>query len=157
MMKRWIWLTAGALVIITLIAAACGDDDDEATPGDDSSGDVTEISVTMSDELAFDPADFEIKAGERVRLNIDNGGTALHDFTIEEIAAEDVMAEGGSTAATGGHGGMDMGEFDLHLALDGGKSGMLEFTPMEPGEYQFMCSENGHAEGGMMGTLVVTD
>lgn len=154
-MKRWIWLSVGALAIIMLIAAACGDDD-ETTSGDDS-GDVTEISMTMSDELAFDPAEMEVKAGAPVRMTIENSGTALHDFTIEEIAVEDVMAEGGSTSAAGGHGGMDMGDYDLHMALEGGETGTLEFTPMEPGEYQFMCSEVGHADAGMMGTLTVTE
>jgi uncharacterized cupredoxin-like copper-binding protein len=149
------FLAATALAITALIAAACGDDDDETTPGDNSSGEVAKISMTMSDDLAFDPAAIEVKAGERVRLNIDNAGTALHDFTIEEIAVEDVIAEGGSTAAADEHGGMHMGEFDLHLALDGGKTGMLEFTPMETGEYQFSCTEVGHADAGMMGTLTV--
>jgi uncharacterized cupredoxin-like copper-binding protein len=43
------------------------------------------------------------------------------------------------------------------VAIAGGESGTLEFTPMEAGEYEFMCSETGHADGGMTGTLVVTE
>lgn len=55
-------------------------------------------------------------------------------------------------ADSGGHG-----EFALHLALDGSATGTLEFTPEEVGEYQFHCTVLGHTEGGMFGTLIVTE
>ena len=48
-------------------------------------------------------------------------------------------------------------EYDLHVAVDGGASGTLEFTPTAAGEYEFTCTVTGHAEGGMMGTLTVSD
>lgn len=108
----------------------------------------------MGDDLAFDPRRIEATAGEPLRLAIDNEGKALHDFTIEEIEVDGVSASGG--ADSGGHGsdGHDTG---LHLALEGGRSGTLEFTPLKPGEYEFTCTEPGHAENGMTGTLVVTE
>ena len=45
---------------------------------------------------------------------------------------------------------------DLALtAPPGGGSGTLEFTPTEPGEYEYYCTVPGHKEAGMLGTLVV--
>lgn len=108
----------------------------------------------MSDDLAFNPGEIKATVGERVRLAIENRGTALHDLTIESIEVEEVETEGGESS--GGHGG-DNPAYDLHLALNGGTSGRLEFIPMEEGEYEFTCTETGHAEGGMTGTLVVAE
>lgn len=157
MKKRWIFLAVAALAVITLLAAGCGDDDDDSSSGDDATGSaVNEISMTMNDELAYDPNEIEAKVGEPVRMTIENSGTALHDFTIEAIDVEDVMADGSDSAATGGHG-MSVGDYDLHVAIDGGETGTLEFTPMAAGEYEFMCTEVGHADGGMTGMLVVTE
>jgi uncharacterized cupredoxin-like copper-binding protein len=33
---------------------------------------------------------------------------------------------------------------------------MIEFTPSQPGEYEFFCSVPGHKEAGMRGTMVVS-
>lgn len=158
MHKRWIWLATAALAAIMLIVAACGGDNDDGTTADgQASDDVNEISMTMSDELSFDPNRVEVRVGEPVRLAIGNSGTALHDFTVESIDVQDVMAEGGSTTAAGGHGATNMAEYDLHVAIAGGDSATLDFTPMAAGEYEFMCTVTGHADGGMTGTLVVTE
>ena len=52
---------------------------------------------------------------------------------------------------------MDMaGEYDLHVAADGGESSTLEFTPMEAGTYEFYCTVTRHREAGLIGTLIVT-
>lgn len=158
MNKRWILLAVGALAAIALLSAACGDDDDDSSSGDDSTGSaVNEISMTMSDELAFEPNEIEAKVGETVRLTIENTGTALHDFTVETIEVEGVMAQGSNPAPTGAHGASMSSEYDLHVQIDGGTTGTLEFMPMAAGEYEFRCTELGHAEGGMTGTLVVTE
>lgn len=158
MNKRWIWLAVAALSVVALLAAAYGGDDDDSSPGDDSTGAaVNEISMTMSDELAFDPDRIQARVGQPVRLTINNSGTALHDFTVEDMAVEDVTSDGSGATATGGHG-MDMSsEYALHVVVEGGGSGTLEFMPMEAGEYEFMCTATGHADGGMTGTLVVTE
>jgi hypothetical protein len=60
MNNRWTWLAVAALLAIALVGAACGDDDDDAT-GDDATADgVNEISMSMSDELSFDPDRMEV-------------------------------------------------------------------------------------------------
>lgn len=158
MHKRWIWVAAAALAAITLLAAACGGDDDETTaPTTSATGTVNEISMTMSDELAFDPDRIQARVGQMVRLTMNNSGKALHDFTVEEMPVDNVTSEGSGATATGGHGMSMSAEYALHVAVAGGGSGALEFMPMEAGEYGFMCTEPGHAESGMTGTLVVTE
>ena len=65
----------------------------------------------------------------------------------------DVSHEG---EADTGHMGMNSAEeYDLHLALESGTDGVLEFTPTEAGAYEFMCTVTGHAAAGMTGTLIV--
>lgn len=152
------WLTrimvVAAMFAVLLVALACGGDDGGSEDvGDDG---VREIQVRMTDELQFEPAEISLEAGQPVRLVIDNGEAAsIHDFTVQAIPVMDVTDEGGSFD-TGGHMGMDSAEeFDLHLALESGMDGVLEFTPTEAGEYEYLCTVTGHAEAGMTGTMTV--
>lgn len=89
-----------------------------------------EVEVAAGD-LWFDPETVEVTAGEPVNLRLVNTGEAFHDLTVP--AADVVLAaEPGEQAV-----------------------GAIEFT--EPGRYEFYCSVSGHAQGGMRGTIVVTD
>src|SRR3990172_6757078 len=93
--------------------------------------------------------------GRRVRLTVDNcESAAVHDLTVAEMPVMDVLSSG---AAGGmGHAGMDVGaEYDLHIALDGGGVGALEFTPTQSGEFVFICTVPGHEQAGMTGKLIV--
>lgn len=145
-MRRVSWVAAAlGLTAILLAGVACG-----GAKSDDGSS-VREITVHMTDELSFDPPAIEVTAGEPVRLIVENTGTALHDWSVADITVERVISEGSQTGGHNAHGD----ELDLHLALDGGNAGTIEFTPVEAGEYQFLCTVTGHAAAGMIGTLVV--
>jgi uncharacterized cupredoxin-like copper-binding protein len=142
--------------------AAHDDDADEHSDADgdhDADGggdhDAVEIVVSMTDGLTFEPSQIEVEAGQAVRLTIENAGLALHDFTIGEMAVHVGDHEGDSDDLS--H--MDGEEHDnaLHMALDGGTTGTIEFTPEEAGEYEFHCTVLGHTEGGMIGTLIVAE
>jgi uncharacterized cupredoxin-like copper-binding protein len=116
---------------------------------------VREIHLRMTDQIRFEPAEIQVEAVVPVRLVIDNIETAsIHDFSVKDISVTDVNHEG---EADMGHMGMNSGDdYDLHLALESGTDGVLEFTPTEAGEYEFMCTVTGHAAAGMIGTLIVT-
>lgn len=88
------------------------------------------IDVEAGD-LWFDPATVEVTAREPVNLRLVNTGVAFHDLTVPAL--------------------------DVVLAAEPGEQavGSVEFT--EPGRYEFYCSVPGHAQGGMRGTIVVTD
>ncbi len=154
MHKHWMWLAVTAAVTVALVATACGDDDDDGS-GASPTAQVQEASVKMKADLTFEPDEISVEANRPVRLTIDNTDAAtLHDFTVMEMPVSDVLTEGGMPAAHG----EGMEDAALHIAMDGGMTGgMIEFTPTEPGEYQFECTEDNHAEAGMMGTLVVTE
>lgn len=146
-------LTVVAIAAVGLVALACGGDDG-GTGGGDGDSAVREIHLRMTDQIRFDPAEIEVEAGVPVRLVIDNSEAAsIHDFSVKAIPVTDV-SHGGE--ADMGHMGMDSSDdYDLHLALESGTDGVLEFTPTEAGKYEFMCTVTGHAQAGMTGTLIV--
>jgi uncharacterized cupredoxin-like copper-binding protein len=129
-------------------------DADEHSDADQHS-DAVEVVVTMTDQLKFEPNEITVEAGRPVLLTIENAGLALHDFTIGEMAVHVSHSEGASDDMA--H--MEGQEHDnaVHMALDGGATGTVEFTPEEAGEYQFHCTVLGHTESGMFGTLIVTE
>lgn len=139
--------------VAVLSLAACGGDDDDGTGNTPASGDdadVTEVTVAASDLLAFEPATITVKAGQPVRVVLENEeNTALHDFSVESMPVSDVMAGGDEHA----HG--ETSDFAVHVAAEAGNNGEVMFTPEEPGEYEFFCSVPGHREAGMTGTIIV--
>jgi uncharacterized cupredoxin-like copper-binding protein len=150
------WISTAALVLVFAIGVACGDDDDDTGTGSEptqTTGEATELTIAASDDLKFDPSELSAKVGEPVRLLVDNSeNSALHDWTIEQISVDGVTVEGGSDAA--GHDA-HASDPNLHVAVDGGESATIEFTALEAGTYEFVCTVTGHAEGGMTGNLTV--
>ena len=134
----------GMLVGTVLFLAACA--------GAGSVSQAQTVSVEVK-EFAFTPGNLEVKAGQPVKLTLQNAGTLEHDFSILEIPVE------GEPKVTGG-AQHDMGDMahtpELHVAAMNGQSAMLEFTPTKPGTYEYFCTVSGHKAAGMSGTLVVT-
>ena len=89
-----------------------------------------QVTITGRD-FRFEPAEVTVRAGEWVVVEFTNDDTVIHDWMVEGIPNVDVPARPGQTAR-------------LRFVLD------------EPGTYMVMCSIPGHAEAGMVGTLVVT-
>lgn len=154
-MRRSLPLFA-SLVLTAAVVAGCGSDgNDTATSRDDNDDDMSAPSDGGSDtgghdagghgeassvadgarriavsagELAFDPAEIRVSAGEDIAIAL-TSDDMVHDFTIDELGAH-VPADAGETS-------------------DGG------FRAPEPGRYPFYCSVAGHREAGMEGVLVV--
>ncbi|HUF52762.1 MAG TPA: cupredoxin domain-containing protein [Dehalococcoidia bacterium] len=165
MKLRFLLTALVAVLAVVALAAACGDDDDEGdvdepTAEASDGAEVQELTITPSDELVFEPDELTVQAGQSVELTVDNSdNTALHDWTITEIAVHGVDMHGASEDM--GHmedmEGHEGGDPDLHIAVDGGGTATITFIPTEPGEYEYHCTVLGHAEAGMVGTLVVTE
>jgi uncharacterized cupredoxin-like copper-binding protein len=100
-----------------------------------SSVEPTEISLLMTDDSTFEPDQIEVDAGRPVHLLVENNGRIQHDFTIDDPWLTT-------------HG-------DVSLTVDAGATETLEFTPEEPGVYEFYCTGEGHTDGPMSGLLVV--
>lgn len=106
------------------------------TPG------VEEASVNLATEIATirylpdlagrseEPADVRVSAGEFVVVDLVNDDPIFHDWRVEGLANVDAGARPGQTQ-------------HLRVRID------------TPGTYRIVCTVPGHAEAGMVGTLVV--
>ena len=89
----------------------------------------TKLQVTARN-LAFAPADLRVRAGETVVLEFTNDDPVFHDWEVTRLANVDAGARPGQTQR-------------------------IRFTIDEPGSYVVECTVDGHAEAGMVGSLVV--
>lgn len=122
------------------IAAGCGGDDDEATtpapPATEAeeSGAAPE-TVEMTD-FEFTPNDLTV--GRGAVITAENGGSTLHNLTIEEGRDPEQASE--ELAAT--------------PDVAAGESGDVT-VDVEPGRYSLVCTIGNHRELGMVGTIEV--
>jgi heme/copper-type cytochrome/quinol oxidase subunit 2 len=93
------------------------------------SPDARVITVT-GENLFFAPPEITVRKGEPVAIALTSVDVA-HDLNIDAFGGH-VYAEAGQTAEGG-------------------------FTADETGTFEYYCSISGHAEAGMVGTLIVTD
>ena len=119
-------------------------------PADPSEADRT-IEVNVDNDLAFEPADFEVAPGEVVTFRITNTGDVEHEFVLGDEAAQDEMAammEGGD-----GHG--HSGEMSNAVTIHAGETGELTWRFTSEGTVLIGCHVPGHWEAGMQGTVTV--
>ena len=79
----------------------------------------------------FEPVTLTVPAGRFVVLQFTNDDPVFHDWTVEGLANVDANARPGQTQH-------------------------IRFRITDPGTYRIECTVPGHAESGMVGTLVVT-
>jgi P-type Cu+ transporter len=89
----------------------------------------TKLEVTAR-QVAFTPADIRVVAGETVVLEFTNDDPVFHDWEAAGLANVDAGARPGQTQR-------------------------IRFTIDTPGTYVVECTVEGHAEAGMVGSLVV--
>ena len=89
----------------------------------------TKLEVTAQ-RVAFAPADLRVRAGETIVLEFTNDDPIFHDWEVTGLANVDAGARPGQTQR-------------------------IRFTIQEPGTYVVECTVEGHAEAGMVGSLVV--
>jgi uncharacterized cupredoxin-like copper-binding protein len=131
-----------ALVVAALALAACAPADSDPTP-------VREVTVTMTDELRFEPDAVAVSAGETVRFVVHNTGASDHEFLIGDEAAQAKFA----AEMADGHDNAHVG--DAGIALGPGESGEFTYAFDEPGELLIGCHEPGHYDGGMVARITV--
>lgn len=124
------------LVLATsLIVSACAGGGGAASskPAGGGGGQAQNVTIKSLDTLKFDPATATVRSGSPVHLTLDNSGAALiHDWVIDDFEGKKLSVEAQPR-----------------------QTATLDFTPTKAGTYQFYCSQPGHKEAGMVGTLTV--
>lgn len=87
------------------------------------------VKITAK-EFAFEPKEVKVKAGQPVKLVLENKGVIEHDIVLDKLGVKTSV-------------------------IQPGKAAELTFTPKAKGRYPILCSVPGHKEAGMTGTLVV--
>ena len=94
---------------------------------------VQEITVKV-ESFFFEPSRVHVGVGKPVRMTLKSGTFIIpHNLTIHAPEAG----------------------IDINHDIGHGDSTVVEFTPTKVGEYKMVCGKSGHAEKGMVGTLVV--
>ena len=141
-------LILGLVAALAVGLAACGSSDDTSTTAADTeassttssttaetggSGGGAPVAVTAAADggLAFDEKTLNASAGA-VDLKLDNPSTTEHNVCVRSDSGDEL----GCSDET------EEGTADLSVDL-------------QPGTYEFYCSEPGHEEAGMKGTLTV--
>jgi plastocyanin len=124
--------SAGAAVLAALLLSACGPKH-------------VSISAAMT-EFQYDPPTWQVPANSIISLTLTNNGTALHTWTL---------MESGYTV-TPPFSQDDKQHVLQAFQVDVDQTQTFTFTaPSQPGTYEIVCSEPGHLEAGMKGTLTV--
>ena len=104
-----------------------------------------DVTVTLRD-YAFDPAVIEVPAGAEVTLTADNRGHHEHYWALLQKDYEFSLPFTDE----------DVSHVLAIVAADVGSVNTITFqAPSVRGEYVVICSIPGHAEKGMVGTLIV--
>jgi uncharacterized cupredoxin-like copper-binding protein len=118
-----------AAPIVLFVASACAP---AAAPAAGAALPPVQITVTGTDDFRLNPSTITVKAGQPLEVTFQNGGEILHDFTVQEGLAKPVV-----------------------ITENAGTSGTATVTYAKPGTYKFFCSQPGHDQLGMRGTITV--
>jgi uncharacterized cupredoxin-like copper-binding protein len=151
-----------AVLAVAVLTVGCGggDSDDEADSGASEAMTATPVATESAMEepnavdvemrdIEYSVNEIDTTAGEPITIHFVNAGTVQHDFNIDDIEVADVSAEGTGMNKSGE-------EAPIHVHLMPGDEETLTFTPEETGEFAYFCTQEGHRQAGMEGTLVVT-
>ncbi|PYF02637.1 cupredoxin domain-containing protein [Ureibacillus chungkukjangi] len=111
-------------------------------------GSIRNLVVTANDNI-FLPDKIKVKAGEKLKITLDNIGKSEHDFEIVNIEATSI-----ETQSSQHH--HNKGNNQIHIHSLPGEKQAISFIPVTPGEYKYVCTIPGHAESGMIGSIEVT-
>jgi uncharacterized cupredoxin-like copper-binding protein len=109
----------------------------------------TTVEVSQLDELAFDPASIDVRAGETVEFVVTNDGAVDHEFVLGDEVFQ--AAHEGEMAGMGG----TMPDEPNAVSLAPGQTKRVIWTFTKPGSVLYGCHVPGHYPAGMVGEIVV--
>ena len=112
---------------------------------------VRTITIAMSDEMRFTPAEITVKKGEIVRFAVKNNGKVMHEMVLGTM--QDLVEHAELMKKFPG-----MEHDEPHMAhIAAGKSGAMGWQFSKAGEFHYGCLIPGHFEAGMKGRIIVTE
>lgn len=112
----------------------------------------TKITMLETD-FQFSPGVVLVPLGQSITITFVNNGQTTHDFAIVAMEATEIS---GNTSDSSVQGHTEhASEYVIHVATTAGGSSTVVFTPQKAGQYEFICTVDGHKEAGMLGTLIV--
>jgi mono/diheme cytochrome c family protein len=103
------------------------------------------LVATELTDAGLDPAEMEMKAGEAVRLEVAN-------FTSSDAICRAVGLRGRMVEPDG----VEETEREVSLEVAAGETKSLDFTPIGPGSYRFLCTPSEAGAAVSEGTITVT-
>jgi uncharacterized cupredoxin-like copper-binding protein len=123
-------LFALAAPVVLLVASACSPAN--VAPSAGAALPPEQVTVVGTDDFRMNPSVITVQAGQPLEVTFQNGGEILHDFTAQQGLSKSVT-----------------------ILEDAGQSGTTTITYDKPGTYKFFCSQPGHDQLGMHGTITV--
>jgi uncharacterized cupredoxin-like copper-binding protein len=114
-------------LVAALVATACGSPSNSEPPVAARDAFTMRVDNTMH----FASPNIAVQAGQPLELTLENTGTMPHDLSLSDGVAQPIKIEAA-----------------------GGESEHATLVITQPGTYQFVCSQPGHALAGMRGTIV---
>ena len=108
------------------------------------------VTVTLSDDMRFTPANWQATSGETVRIQLINAGNVRHEFIIGTEAELQAHAAA-MKKSNSNHNHHDSNA----VSVAAGATGELVWTFVDAGVLHIACFEPGHYEAGMRGTISV--
>ncbi len=140
------------VIVLAALLAACGGGGESSDSGPES---IT-LDVVMNDIYygdsptnADDPPTWTVSAGAEVTVNLQNNGALEHNWAIVKPGSEVPIPFIEADHA-------DIIQYDTGLNAAAETSTVVISDPLQPGEYQIICTVAGHYPG-MQGRLVVTE
>ena len=116
--------------VLAMVSAACGGGDSDA-PENANAGASVSFEVSLS-EFQISPSSIQAPAGRPMTFNITNDGQVPHTFAVDTGAGVKATQE-----------------------IAPGSSAVLTLPELGAGEYRLSCTISGHADLGMVGSLIV--
>ncbi len=108
------------------------------------------VTVTLSDDMRFTPANWQATSGETVRILLVNAGKVRHEFIIGTEAELQAHADEMKKPNTGHNH-----HTSNAASVAAGATGELLWTFTDAGVLHIACFEPGHYDAGMRGTISV--
>ena len=143
----WMWILLAALVVIVVVGGyflmtksskemnsqqsqqTNTDISPTNAPVDSATANTKQIMIT-GNEFAFSPSTLTVNKGDTVEITFKNTGKFPHNLSISDLSVKT-------------------------KTIQSGEQDTISFVPDKTGSFQFTCTVPGHADKGMVGTLVV--